>query len=122
MATDIAFDAASRRGVELVAVHAVSDADILEVPGVDYNSLEQAAHEILGERLAGRQERYPDVKVRRVVTWARPSNALVEQSEKAQLLVVGSRGRGTFAGLLLGSVSSAVAQAVRMPVIVARGD
>jgi nucleotide-binding universal stress UspA family protein len=121
MATDIAFDAASRRGVELVAVHAVSDADVMEVPGVDYNSLEQQAHEILAERLAGWQERYPDVKVSRVVTWARPSNALVQQSEKAQLLVVGSRGRGTFAGLVLGSVSSAVAQAVRMPVIVARG-
>ena len=94
LAVDIAFDAASRRGVELVAVHAVCDADITEVPGVDYKSLEEAAHEILGERLAGRQERYPDVKVNRVVTWALPANALVEQSEKAQLLVVGSHGRG----------------------------
>ena len=120
LAVDIAFDAASRHGVELVAVHAVCDADIMEVPGVDYKSLEQAAHEILGERLAGWQERYPDVKVSRVVTWSLPANALVEQSEKARLLVVGSHGRGTFAGLLLGSVSSAVAQAVRMPVIVAR--
>ena len=120
LAVDIAFDAASRRGVELVAVHAVCDADITEVPGVDYKSLEEAAHEILGERLAGRQERYPDVKVNRVVTWALPANALVERSEKAQLLVVGSHGRGAISGLLLGSVSSAVAQAARMPVIVAR--
>ena len=120
LATGIAFDAASRRGVDLVAVHAVSDADVTELPGVDYMSLEQEAHEVLAERLAGWQERYPDVIVHREVTWMRAANALVEQSEKAQLLVVGSHGRGTFAGLLLGSVSSAVAQAVRMPVIVAR--
>ncbi len=53
LAVDIAFDAASRRGVELVAVHAVCDADFMEVPGVDYKSLEEEAHEILGERLAG---------------------------------------------------------------------
>jgi len=119
-ATAIAFDAASRRGVGLVAVHAISDADLADMPGVDYARLEQEAHEILGERLAGWQERYPDVQVDRVVKWSRPSHLLVEESEKAQLVVVGSHGRGTFAGLLLGSVSSAVAQAVRMPAIVAR--
>ena len=120
LATDLAFDAASRRGVDLVAVHAVSDADVTELPGVDFRSLEQQAHEVLAQRLAGWQERYPDVTVRREVTWSRPANALVERSEQAQLLVVGSHGRGTFSGLVLGSVSSAVAQAVRMPVIVAR--
>ncbi len=120
-ATAIAFDAASRRGVHLVAVHAISDADVIEIPGVDYASLEDRAHAILGERLAGWQERYPDVTVRRVLVWGRPANALVELSETAQLVVVGSHGRGGFAGMLLGSVASAVVHAVRMPVIVARG-
>ncbi|MBI3214057.1 MAG: universal stress protein [Mycobacterium sp.] len=119
-ATAIAFDAASRRGVELVAIHAVSDSDVIEMPGVDYTTLEQQANELLAERLAGWQERYPDVRVRRVVTWSRPAKLLVEESEKAQLLVVGSHGRGGFTGMLLGSVSSAVAHAARMPVIVAR--
>jgi len=119
-ATAIAFDAASRRGVELVVVHAISDADLIEMPRADYAELEQQAHELLGERLAGWGEQYPDVRVRRVVVWARPANALVENAEAAQLLVVGSHGRGGFAGMLLGSVGFAVAQAVRVPVIVAR--
>ncbi len=119
-ATAIAFDAASRRGVELIAVHAVSDSDVFELPGVDHSALQSQAEEILAERLAGWQERYPDVRVRRVVVWARPAKALFDLSEQAGLLVVGSHGRGGFAGMLLGSVGSAVAQAVRMPVIIAR--
>ncbi|HEX5144315.1 MAG TPA: universal stress protein [Mycobacterium sp.] len=120
LATAIAFDAASRRGVELVAVHAISDSDLMELPRSDYSALESQANEILAERLAGWGERYPDVAVRRVVEWARPAACLVKHSESAQLLVVGSHGRGGFAGMVLGSVGFSVAQAVRMPVIVAR--
>jgi nucleotide-binding universal stress UspA family protein len=120
LAIEIAFDAASRRGVELVAVHAISDSDLLELPRSDYSALEAEANELLAERLAGWGERYPDVAVRRVVEWARPAACLVRHSEDAQLLVVGSHGRGGFAGMVLGSVGFSVAQAVRMPVIVAR--
>ncbi|WP_192722367.1 universal stress protein [Mycobacterium sp. OAS707] len=119
-ATAIAFDEASRRGVELVAVHAWSDFGVDELPGVEWTDLRAQAEETLAERLAGWQERFPDVTVRRVVVLDRPANQLLEHSEAAQLTVVGSHGRGGFAGMLLGSVSSAVAQSARMPVIVAR--
>lgn len=120
LATEIAFEEASFRGVDLVAVHAWNDSDVFEVPGVDWSALQAAGEETLSERLAGWRERYPDVAVRRIVVADKAARQLVEQSESAQLLVVGSRGRGGFTEMLLGSVSAAVVNAARMPVIVAR--
>ena len=119
-AVGIAFEEASFRGVDLVAVFAWSDTGVFEFPGIDWSTQQSLAEETLSERLAGWQERYPDVLVRRVVVADRPAHQLLEQSESAQLLVVGSHGRGGFAGMLLGSVGTAVVHGARMPVIVAR--
>lgn len=120
LATAVAFDEASRRGVELKAVHAWSDTEVFELPGMDWPAVRSEAVRCLAERLAGWQERYPDVRVHRMVVCDRPARQLIEQSETAQLTVVGSHGRGGLTGALLGSVSNAVAQSARMPVIVAR--
>ena len=119
-ATAIAFEEASRRGVELVAVHAWSDFAVPELPGIDWSDVKKQAEQTLAERLAGWQERYPEVTIRCVVVSDRPTHQLLEQSESAQLTVLGSHGRGGFAGMLLGSVSTAVAETARMPLIVAR--
>jgi nucleotide-binding universal stress UspA family protein len=120
LATAIAFDEASRRGVELQALHAWSDVQVLELAGFDWAVVKAEAERSLAERLAGWQERYPDVSVHRLLVCDRPARQLLEKSESAQLVVVGSHGRGGIARTLLGSVSNAVVHSVRMPVIVAR--
>jgi nucleotide-binding universal stress UspA family protein len=50
----------------------------------------------------------------------RPSRALVERSRSADLVVIGSRGRGGFKGLTLGSVSEQVTRHAKAPVLVVR--
>lgn len=120
LATAIAFDEASRRGVDLQALHAWSDLQVLELPGFDWAVVQAEAERSLAERLAGWQERYPDVTVHRLLVCDRPARQLIEKSESAQLTVVGSHGRGGIARTLFGSVSNAVVHSVRMPVIVAR--
>ncbi|RDH78169.1 universal stress protein [Mycolicibacterium moriokaense] len=121
-ATAFAFEEASHRGVDLVSLHAWSDVAV-----VDYESewgqqyYEQEGGELLAERLAGWQERYPDVHVWREVFCDRPAHWLIEKSRQSQLVVLGSRGRGGFARLLLGSVSTEVAESSAAPVVVVRG-
>ncbi len=119
LATEIAFDEASRRGVELIVLHTWTDLNF-EFPAIRWNDLSEEAERALSEQLAGWCERYPDVAVRRVVMPDEPARQLLAQAEAAQLVVVGNRGRGGFAGMLLGSVSSAVVHSATAPVIVAR--
>jgi len=75
---------------------------------------------ILAERLAGWSDKYPDVTVYREITQRGPGPALVEASRDVQLVVVGSRGRGGFHGLLLGSTSQQLIYHAACPVMVVR--
>ncbi len=119
-ATALAFDEAARRKVDLVALHAWSDVGVFPSLGMDWHQYQDEGHEVLGERLAGWQEQYPDVHVRRRIVCDKPARWLIDASQQAQLVVVGSHGRGGFPGMLLGSVSSAVVQSANSPVIVVR--
>ncbi|OBJ51051.1 universal stress protein [Mycobacterium asiaticum] len=119
-ATAFAFDEASRRGVDLVALHAWSDVGVFPVLGMDWHDRESEGQEVLAERLAGWQERYPDVHVQRSLVCDTPAKWLLDAAERAQLVVVGSRGRGGFDAMLLGSVSSVVVHSAKIPVVVVR--
>jgi nucleotide-binding universal stress UspA family protein len=120
LASEIAFDEASRRRVGLIALHAWSNKELVEVPGVDWPAVKAEEERLMSEALAGWQERYPDVTVSKLLVCDRPARALVETSQSAQLVVVGSHGRNALTRTFLGSVSNAVVQSVRVPVIVAR--
>lgn len=120
LATAVAFDEASRRRVDLVALHVWSDADMSNIFSMEWSALQSAAKKTVAESLADWQERYPEVTVNLLVEFEHPARHLLDHAERAQLVVVGSHGRGGFAGMLLGSVSTAVAQGARVPVIVAR--
>lgn len=119
-ATELAFDEASARGVDLLAAHVWNGGRGLPLQGAEWRDHKQVADEVLAERLAGWQERYPGVQIRRHVEFDEPARWLGERSGTAQLVVLGSHGRGGFSGMLLGSVSSAVAQSAHVPVMVVR--
>ena len=118
----LAFEEASRRHAELVALHACSDDEFVEHAPIPWSAISANLDDALARDLAGWQERYPDVVVRRKIVRVNPALNLLEESESAQLVVLGSHGRGGFAGMLLGSVSSAVVHAITAPVMVARFD
>jgi nucleotide-binding universal stress UspA family protein len=88
----------------------------------DYNPEEDARHvldavieEVLGEK--------PDIEINRIVEDGQAAAALLQHSKGARELVVGSRGRGGFTGMLLGSTSQQLVQHASCPVVVIRhGD
>ncbi|WP_067537021.1 universal stress protein [Nocardia crassostreae] len=119
-ALELAFAEASARKVGLTALHAWSDYLGADLPVPGWDVVREMESELLAERLAGFGERYPDVPVRRILTMDRPVRSLLEESEHAQLLVVGSHGRGGFTGMLLGSTSAALLHDADCPTIVVR--
>jgi nucleotide-binding universal stress UspA family protein len=74
------------------------------------------------EAIAGVFGDQPPPDLRRVLQPGNAAQALIEASRGALMLVVGSRGHGGFAGLLLGSVSAVVAEHASCPVLIVHGD
>ena len=123
----LAFEEASLRTAPLVALHAWNDVTYEDTHGsarilTQPETLKEGEERLLSERLAGWQEKYPDVVVRRELVRERPRQALLEASKTAQVVVVGSRGRGGFTGMLLGSTSQALVQHADCPVLVVRPE
>lgn len=100
LAIPFAFEEAAGRQAPLVAVHGWFTDQASDGPAIDAS---------IADAVAPWVEKFPDVVVRRrPVRHANPTWSLLEQSRDASLLVVGARGGGGFAGLLLGSVSRTV--------------
>jgi nucleotide-binding universal stress UspA family protein len=109
-----AFEEAAARGTGLVAVYAWAVTERRDAAEAQHE-----ADRMLAEAMAGWQEKYPEVTVvRRAVPSASPLATLIEEGAHAQLVVVGPRGRGGFASLLLGSVSDGLVRHAHRPVAV----
>jgi len=114
---------ATLRKVPLVLVHVGPPGEDRATPEEVEES--QAAYQaeavrLLADASAAVRAEYPDLVVREhPVRAAGAAQGLIEASGTASLLVVGTRGRHGFTGLLLGSVSQAVIQHAHCPVLVA---
>ncbi|WP_460955437.1 universal stress protein [Parasphingorhabdus pacifica] len=125
-AIDFALDFAARHGAELKAVLAWNELPTDAIPPhqgwrVDWADITNTCRRELAESLAGAAERYPELVIHHEVTTTQsPAEALIHAAESADLLVVGTRGRGTIQAALLGSVSHAVVHYAPCPIAVVR--
>lgn len=114
-----AFAEAALRGADLRAVHAweplIPQEGLDPIPASPQDAADQR---LLAEVLAGWSERYPDVKLVKDVERGHPADVLRRASAQADLLVVGSRGRGGISGLILGSVSHALLHHAECPIVI----
>ncbi len=124
-ALDFAFEEASLRGWTLRVVHAWDvavigfDADTSTYPqGGILDDVRDAETRLSSEVLAGHRDRFPDVDLEVRVQRGAAAKVLLEAAEDCDLLVTGTRGRGGFAALLLGSVSHRVLHHARCHVAV----
>jgi nucleotide-binding universal stress UspA family protein len=112
------------RGAELEVVHSWEDPYVaagLALPSpVIMNQRERTARDLVLTAVERWADKYPELEITPSFTVAPAAHALVGRSRSADLVVVGSHGHGAFAGMLLGSVSNAVAHAAKCPVTVVR--
>jgi nucleotide-binding universal stress UspA family protein len=123
-AVEFAMEYAARCAAPLVALHTWSDVRISDWEGTVWRTLDWATvaaeqGRLLAERLAGWQDKYPDVEVRQVVARDRPVRQLIEAATGARMLVVGSRGRGGLPGML-GATSQSLLYVAPCPLAIVR--
>jgi nucleotide-binding universal stress UspA family protein len=125
-ALSYAFREADARGATLRAVHSWADAQVqtslvgLSAVQSQLDAMTAQERKVLEDELAPYREKYPDVEVEEIVERDRPIQVLKENAADAQLLVLGSHGRGGFRGMLLGSTSRALLQYAPCPMMVVR--
>jgi nucleotide-binding universal stress UspA family protein len=124
-ALEFAADEADRRGTDLVALHAWTGGDSTELNAelpmtYEFWAGPDEEERVLAESLAGIAEQHPGLSIQGMVRRGSARRLLQELSRSAQLVVVGDRGHGGFAGLLLGSVSQHLVYHAACPTAVVR--
>jgi nucleotide-binding universal stress UspA family protein len=119
----VAVAEAHRRGVRLIAVHVCVDARLDESPTEDWRERDwdRAAHRgrvLLEHAVHAARSEPAEVRVDQLVMLEEPTRTLLYYAERAQLLVVGARGRGGFPGLPVGSTATTLFSLAACPVIV----
>jgi nucleotide-binding universal stress UspA family protein len=113
------------RGGELHLVHAFSWPLIYPPFGAKYDPHDHgpraAMLDVVSQTARDTEARHPGLSVRSRIVDGSPGGVLVTASRDAELLVVGHRGAGGFAGLLAGSVGMQAAGHAHCPVVVVRG-
>jgi nucleotide-binding universal stress UspA family protein len=114
-----ALDEAKVRGSEVIAMHAWSFPPVVDVPfdtgaDIDWESQSQRCLDEAVDAVV----QHDDIAVQKRLIAGGAAHNLVRLSETADLVVVGSRGHGGFAGLLLGSVSQQCAHHAACPVVI----
>ncbi|WP_051450243.1 universal stress protein [Actinospica robiniae] len=115
--------AAMSRGVPLMLVHALELPSALPLAPPGYAEHRRAEGQRLLEAAAARvQEHFIGVDIEMELSDLSAARTLSALSTEAALLVTGTRGRGGFAGMLLGSVSRSLAAHAHCPLVVVRGE
>ncbi|GAA1404174.1 universal stress protein [Catellatospora coxensis] len=121
-AARVAFEQARLRRTGVTVVHAWRGSLSEATAGLtELDACEVKAWMVLNDALAPWLSRYPDVPVRKVLRKDSAARALVDESAGAELVVVGRRGRGGFASLVLGSAGHALLHHAACPVVVVSG-
>ncbi|MER7246883.1 universal stress protein [Kribbella sp. NPDC000426] len=124
-AIDFAFDQADARHARVVAMHAWTSPFLTYDDGAsmlqfDEEKVRDESRLLVAESVAGAAADHPDVEWTTELVSGSAAQALVRRSETADLLVVGSRGRGGFTGLLIGSVGQSALHHTHCPIAIVR--
>ncbi|QGN49284.1 universal stress protein [Micromonospora sp. WMMD558] len=126
-AVRVAAREAEYRQRPLRVVHAfiwpLTGAPLTPVPGAPVTAgLRNQAERYVAEAVDEARKVFPELRVAGVVVDGAPTPVLLDEAREAALVVLGHRGLGGFAGLLLGSVTVQVSARAQCPVLVVRGE
>lgn len=121
-AVEYAAELASRRRLPLLLVHTFESTDYVVTPSVGWaadveSMLRKSAQHLVDDTVEVLGAVYPELKVGQMVELGDPVETLLEQSRTAHTIVLGSRGAGGFADLVVGSTTLHVAAQASCPVI-----